>query len=107
MSDINFIQYFNYKPLFDQVIPSITFWSALSPNQLQKTPKTKKSPLVTSRDGKTPSSEENLIFQFPDSSPSDNQVAMETMFGGVPVRPVAALALGQPIPWEVPSQNQS
>ena len=84
-----------------QVIPSITFWSTLSPlskaaaagaDSAEKqessgdAPKTPESP-GNAEDRK----KQNTIFQFP------TLVNGQMTFAGVPVRPIAA-ALGQPIP---------
>nr|CAB3242113.1 ELK protein [Phallusia mammillata] len=93
------------------VIPSITFWSTLSPmphnapvlrpDQLIATKEAAKAEETESNDrrsedssetGSSPSScRSSTVFQFP------SVVNGQMTFAGVPVRPIAA-ALGQPIP---------
>ena len=74
-----------------QVIPSITFWSTLSPMSA-KDGEEAKFPFVPTSDAETKSPNSNQsIFQFP------TLVNGQMTLGGVPVRPIAA-ALGQPIP---------
>ena len=92
---------------FAQVIPSITFWSTLSPiptskgdavgsatetgrNEARESEGTEKK--ASGSETTSPAiSRSGTVFQFP------TVVNGQMMFAGVPVRPIAA-ALGQPIP---------